>query len=183
MWQNRNNHSRSGSASVRFSDRAGGAPVLAAEITPPGDGAQSLRHRRPRGEGSRRGLAVLMCGVDTVLRGQYGRHRSGHLGVVGPLPGSPRELAPFQHRTVRSQEELGAQSVSHGRPAQARQGAFVARISWPVEGGISGRRTLILFGTPVRLGSAPALERPVQRVSAVRAEQQGPGLSVAGVRQ
>ena len=70
------------------------------------------------GEGA--GQRVL---VDAAVRGQHGQHGAGHLGVVGPLPGAGRQLAPLEGRVVGGDEELGAEGVADGQPAQAGQGA------------------------------------------------------------
>lgn len=66
--------------------------------------------------------------VDPFVAGEDGQDGAGHLGVVGPLPGAVGQLAPLQQGIVGGYEELGAQGVSHGQPAQAGQGAVEAPV-------------------------------------------------------
>ena len=62
--------------------------------------------------GERGGQPVL---VQALVVAQLGDDRAGHLGVVGPLPGTPGHPPGL----VAGNEELRAQRVAHRQPVQA----------------------------------------------------------------
>ncbi|EGJ74310.1 putative alpha-ribazole phosphatase [Streptomyces sp. Tu6071] len=146
--------------------------------------------------------------LDPSFGGQDRHDRTGHLCVVGPLPGTRRQLSGGQARAISGDEELRAECVADPEAAEAGAGAGETRGGGREVGGRGlfcghGRITLSSdapyaegeetipphasdipresAGHTVRLRLAPFLEGTVEVIATVRAEFETAGLTVVRI--